>query len=558
MPHHTLKPLLVALLVAFFPLVAQAAAPGAGTILQEIKPDAPPAPLPTGTGLRIEQEGGAQLPQSAPFDVKTIQISGNTLFETETLHALVADGEGKTLTLAQLDKLVSRITDYYHAHGYPLARAVIPAQVIRDGVVVINIIEARYGKISLDNRSRVNDPLLQDTLSPLQNGQPISQLELDHTLLLLTDIPGVVVNATLKPGETVGTSDLLVATAPSPAIIGNAVLDNYGNRYTGRARIGGTVNFIDPLSHGDILSVGGLTSGSRLQYGRISYESLLNGKGTRLGGSYSALRYTLGDTLASLDAHGTAEVGSLWAKHPLIRRRDVNLYGQIQYDRMQLKDRIDTSAIRTDRHLRNWMLSLSGDMQYKLLSDAAINTWSIGWTTGRVGFDDASAQLADAVTTKTEGRFSKVNANLAHLQSLSPENMLYLAVSGQWANTNLDSSEKMVAGGPYSVRAYDVGAVSGDSGYRGTIEFRRNLGFAWQGQWQGVVFADSAHVTINKKVWIAGKNSATLSGIGLGLNWTGPERWSAKAYIATPVGSTPVLVATANSVRGWVQVSKGF
>src|SRR5450759_2666562 len=185
-PHRTSRPLLAALFVAFAPLAAQAAGPvvpDAGSILQQVQPVTPPTPSSTGTGLTIEREGGAKLPPSAPFEVKAIRISGNTLFDTPTLHALVADAEGKNLTLSQLDELAARITDYYHSHGYPLARAIIPAQAIRDGVVNLEIIEARYGKISLDNRSRVNDPLLQDTLSPLQSGQAIGQTELDHALL---------------------------------------------------------------------------------------------------------------------------------------------------------------------------------------------------------------------------------------------------------------------------------------------------------------------------------------------------------------------------------------
>ncbi|WP_092398553.1 ShlB/FhaC/HecB family hemolysin secretion/activation protein [Collimonas sp. OK412] len=557
---YTVTPLLAALLVVFSPLAAQAAAPvipGAGDILKQNQPVMPPAPSSTGTGLTIEAQGGAKLPSSAPFLVQTIRIAGNTQFDTSTLHALVADVEGKTLTLGELGKVVARITDFYHSHGYPLARAIIPAQGIQDGVVDIEVIEARYGKIRLDNSSRVNDPLLAATLSPLQGGQVISQADMDRALLLLSDIPGVAVNATLTPGESVGTSDLLVNARPVPAVMGNVALDNNGNRYTGRARLGGTVNVIDPLHHGDILSVSGLSSGSGMNYGRLAYDTLVSGQGTRIGGSYSALHYRLGGPLSSLDAHGTAQVESLWAKQPLVRSRDVNLYGQIQYDQLQLRDHVDASAIDTDRHLGNWTLSVAGDARDGLLS-GAVSTWSVGLTAGRVGFDNAQAQLADAASASTQGRFTKWNLNLARLQSLSPRDGVYLSFSGQWANANLDASQKMTVGGPYSVRAYDVGAMSGDIGYLGTLELRHDLGAASGGQWQAVAFADSAHVTVNKNTWAAGPNSATLSGAGVGLNWAGPNQWSAKAYLAARIGSVPVLVGSTASVRAWVELSRAF
>jgi len=559
-PRGTRKPLFAALLAACVPLAAQAAdpvPPGAGSILQQVQPAMPPTPSPSGTGLTIEREGGASLPSSAPFLVQSIRIVGTTLFETATLHALVADAEGKSRTLSQLDELATRITSYYHRHGYPLARAVIPAQIIRDGVVRLVIVEARYGRISADNQSRVNAALLQATLAPLQSGQAIGQAGLDHALLLLSDIPGVVVNATLKPGEAVGTSDLLVDITPGVTVSGSIVLDNHGNRFTGRARVGGTLNVINPLHHGDVLTLNGLGSGRGTRYGRIAYESLLNGRGTRLGGAYSALHYSLGEPLAALAAHGTARVRSVWAKHPLVRARDFNLYGQIQYDRLQLRDRIDASANRTDRHLDQSTASLAGDARDEFLS-AGVNAWNAGWTAGRVRFDDAAARLADADGAGTQGRFSKWNASLARLQSLGPANGLYLAFSGQWSNANLDPSQKMTAGGPYTVRAYDTGAVSGDTGYLATIEFRHSLGRHWEGHWEAVAFADSSHVKVNRIVRMAGANSATLSGAGVGLNWSGPDQWIARAFMARRVGSMPVLVANSASVRGWVEIRKGF
>lgn len=559
-PSYALKPLLAALLLALPAMAAQAAgpiAPDAGTILQQIQPALPTTPSPTGTGLTIEPGNGGKLPPSAPFLVKTLQISGNAAFDTATLHGLVADAEGQTLTLSNLGDTVARITEYYRRHGHPLARAVIPAQGIVNGVVRIEIIEARYGQIKLDNRSLVRDPLLQDTLSPVQSGQAITQAELDRSLLLLSDIPGVNVNATLTPGETVGTSNLLVNTNAGPTVSGHGVLDNYGNRYTGRARVGGTLNVINPLHRGDVLTVNALSSGDGLNYGRLGYESLANGNGTRVGASYSALRYNLGEPLAALNAHGTAQVGSLWAKQPIVRKQDVNLYGQVQYDRLQLRDRIDVSATQTDRHLGNLTVSLSGDLRDTLLS-GGMNIWSVGWTSGQVDFDNAAAQAADEATAKTQGGFSKWNANFARLQGLSPKSALYVAFAGQWANGNLDSSAKMSVGGPYSVRAYDTGAISADTGYLSTVEFRYDLGAAWAGQWKAVAFIDSARVTVNKNTWVAGDNSATLSGAGVGLNWAGPNQWNARAYLAKRIGSAPALVASTASIRAWIEISKVY
>lgn len=556
------KPLkiLAALLAAFPVLALSQVVPGAGTMLQQVQPIQSIQPSSAAPALTINPANDAAMSSSAPFSVKALRIQGNTLFDTETLHALVAQAEGQTMPLNQLEAQVGSIPAYYNSQGYPLVRVVIPAQTVRDGIVRVQVIEGRYGNVSLNNSSQVKDGLLQAALAPLVPGKVVSQAELDHALLLLSDVPGVKVNGALKPGQALGATDLAVSTVQSgPAVSGNVVLDNAGNRYTGQARVSGTVFVVNPLQHGDVLSMSVLSSGGNMNYGRLGYDTLVDGKGTHLGGSLSALRYSLGEPLDALKAHGSAQVASLWAKQPLVRSSDVNLYGKVQLDRLQLRDRIDVNASRTDRHLDKLTASLEGDFRDKFLA-GAITSWNLGATVGRVGFDDDIAQSIDAKSARTAGRYTKWNANLARLQGLSMKDSLYLGVAGQWAGSNLDSSQKISVGGPYTVRAYEVGAVSGDNVYTGTIELRHELESSGRNRWQAIAFIDIAHVQINKGVWsgVIGANNATLRGAGLGINWTGAQQWSGKFHIAAPFGARPVLLSGTASTRATVEIGLGF
>jgi hemolysin activation/secretion protein len=528
--------------------------PNAGAILQQNQPSKQPSASSNGTGLSLDKSSANALPASAPFPVSDVQITGNTLFDSATLHALVADVEGKNLTLEQLGDAAARITRYYQEHGYPLARAVIPAQAVRNGVVHLQVIEARYGKIQLDNHSRVDDGLLASILSTLQSGRQIEQQALDHSLLMLSDVPGVITNATLKPGEAVGTSDLGIDANTEQAVTGNISADNYGNRYTGRPRVGGAINFIDLLHHGDVLSLDVLSSGNDMNYGRLSEDILLNGLGTHVGASWSALDYKLGHGLAALGGQGSANVASLWARQTFVRSRGANLYGQLEYDHKRLDDDIDSTAIRTDRHLDEATATLLGDWR----DASGVNSWNLAFTQGHLDFDDAAARLSDATTARTQGSFSKWSTNFNRIQAIGQDDIVYLALSGQWSNTNLDASEKMVAGGLYTVRAYDMGVLSGDHGLLGNIEWRHQLGQVLSGQTQATVFFDSEHITINRTPWVAAPNSATLSGAGVGLNWFGPGQTSIQAAVAAPVGSKPELIGSNKSARAWFALSKMF
>jgi hemolysin activation/secretion protein len=532
-------------------------APGSGTFLQQLQPTAPPVPSSNDSTLNLERQRASELPPSAPFLITRIDISGNTTIQLTTLHALVADAEGLTLTLPQLNARVSRISDYYHHHGYPLARAVIPAQTIRDGVVAVEVIEARYGKVILENQSRVRSELLESTLAPLKSGDIIEQASLDHALLLMSDIPNVNENATLKAGATPGTSDLIVQTTQRNPVTGGITLDDDGNRYTGRTQGSGDLQIDDPLRHGDILNASFLTAGKGLEYGRVLYDVILDGSGTHLGVAYSGLHYLLGDSLAALEGHGTAKAQSLWMQRPLLRTPDLNLYVRWQYDHKRLSDDIDASSIRNDRHLNNLTLTVSGDLRDAWLTGGS-TSWNLQWLAGRVGFDNPIAQQTDADTARTDGAFRLWNAAVTRSQRLTGTDVLSIAISYQRADGNLDESQKLVVGGAQTVRSYDTNALSADSGFLTNVEARHDFSSTRSGQWQGIGFFDLASLTVNQDPWTAGKNQATLRGTGVGLAWTSTARFTARANLGLRLGAAPALVGDSSRVRTWIQLNERF
>ncbi len=533
--------------------------PGAGSLLQSVQPPSLPQPSPSGTGLLLENKPSTPLPPSAPFTVTSIRIIGNTVFDSALLHDLVKDTEGKQLTLEQVGELADRLTDYYQGHNYPLTRAIVPAQTIEGGVVTLQVIEARYGKVVIDNQGGVSDALLGATLSPLRANDMIGQDKLDRSLLLLSDIPGITAQASMQPGQTSGTSDLLVNAAPLPTVTGSASFDNSGSRFTGQERASANLNLSNPLHHGDVLSATLLSAGRDMTFGLMSYETLLNGVGTRVGGSGSALRYVLGDSLSAIGGHGSASVASLWVKQPLVRSQRHNVYAQLQMDSLWLNDIVDTADTQKDRKLLTTALSLNGDMRD--LVPQGLTSWKASMSAGKLSFLNSAAQLADSEAAQTRGNFVKYNVWANHLQNVTAKDSLYVALSGQAANTNLDQSQKMTVGGPASVRAYATGAVSGDNGALMTVELRHLLdGPVWgaEGRWQVMAFVDSARLSINKTPWTSSTNQATLSGGGIGLVWADAKQFTVQLTLAERIGKVPALITNSSKVHAWAVVSKGF
>jgi len=534
------------------------APPDAGSLLRQVQPAAPLQPKPAGSGLKIEQPRAGQMPVTTPFEVLSLRITGNTVVDTATLQALVAEAQGQRLTLTQLDQIVGRITAYYRRAGYLLARAYIPAQTIDNGLVQIEVIEARYGQVQIANRSRVSTDLLSDATAQLAQGAVVAQAELDRALLLLSDIPGVDITATLKPGAAVGSSDLLVAAEPGAEVAASVLLDNQGNRYTGRWRASGQLSWFNPLRRGDILSASLLSSGSGARYGRLGYDTLVTGSGIRIGAVASALDYRLGNSAAALGSHGTAQVGSLWVRQPLLRSADANVYLQAQADRTVLHDRVDVSSLRNDRHLTTGSLVVSVDRADAWLAGGTTAA-SLGLNAGRVAFTDAQANQSDAATARTQRRYTKLSYTLSRQQALGQDDSLRASFSGQWSDGNLDPSEKFASGGPSAVRGYDTGTPTGDAGQLLKLEWRHALHALadWTGgRWQSALFVDHARITVNRRPWVSGNNHANLTGAGVGLAWVGSQGWQARLNVAAPVGSRPSLLAQAErSTRAWADLT---
>lgn len=528
----------------------------AGTQIRQI----PPAPAPEKPAPEIGIQRSPVQPDDGPdgvsIRVNALKLTGQTVYSEAELVAASGFAAGADFNLRQLRKLAARISAYYNERGYFLAQAYLPPQDINTEAVTIAVIEGRYGKIDLNNRSKLRDGTARGVLSGLDSGDIVAIAPLERRLLLLSDIPGVVIRSTFSPGEAVGTSDLAVDIDPGRRVSGSVEADNGGNRFTGAIRFGGSVNVNNPTGHGDLLSVRALASTSGLAYGRAAYQTLL-GKST-IGLAYSHVRYELGREFKSLDADGTADVASLYGSYPLIRSRRANLYAVGALDAKFFEDRIRSTATDTERRAQVLSLGLSGN-HLDNVGGGGSNTYSIGVSLGELDIRSAADRATDQATARSDGSYQKLQASVGREQNVAGPLSVYVAARGQLAANNLDSSEKMQLGGPYAVRAYPEGEAYGDQGYVATAEARVLLPpFALPGRLQLIGFVDVGAIRLAKNPWFTGPNTAHRSGVGAGLNWTAPDNFLAQTYYAHKLGGRPSALYNDGDGRFWFRIVKFF
>jgi len=540
--------------------LAAPALPDAGQFTRELQPAPNATPAPGEAPLRVQSISAAPSPdRQMRLNVQSIQVQDSTVFAASELQALVRDLQGGEHSLAELVAGADRISAYYHARGYLLAHAYLPAQNIQHGAIVIKVLEGALGQQHINNQSRLTNASANRYLASITPGQALQADAVNRALLLLTDTPGVGgVSGQLQPGTSVGSSDLQINLAPAPAYTAAASLDNYGTSYTGVYRASADLGLNSPLGRGDLLSARLLDSAG-LTYARAAYQLPLGANGWTLGTSLSNTTYQLGSSFVALQAHGSASDASVFLSYPWLRSPQSNLLGTLSWDSKALDDQTGNPPSETDKRISEITFGLSANWQDTHYSGGVSNA-DLSLAVGNLNMDPASLALDAAPgSAQSQGNFAKFNYNLNRLQNLGAKDSLALVLQGQLANKNLASSEKFELGGANAVRAYPLGEGSGDEGVLGSVEWRHRL----LETLQSVVFYDAGTATINRNPYIANDstaNSRSIAGAGLGL-YAQYQRLQLKTSLAWPTvggASTADPVSSNQNPHLWLLLTLGL
>ncbi|MFH1020787.1 MAG: ShlB/FhaC/HecB family hemolysin secretion/activation protein [Pseudomonadota bacterium] len=475
-------------------------------IVPEVHPPAPPRPAPPADERRVR--------------IDRFTITGNTIFSEEELRNLILDREGTELTLTEIYGLADRLTEFYQAHGYSLTTVTVPAQRMLDGVLRLEVVEGRVGKLVFEGNQRYDDAFLTRQLDLLDPGTILRFADLEGEVLLLNDLPGLVARSVLLPGEEYGTTDINLRMEEKP-VAASAVLDNSGRKVIGQWRLGADFTINNPLQFGDVLGLGYTHSQSNLlRQGRFSYGFPVLPDGSRMNLSYSRAEYDVGKEFAALDITGTSETARIQFSHPFLRSRRKNL-----------------SATVGAAHVRG-----QSDMMALPMSDDEISFLEAGLNyslrNGSGGLTSLSGQVATNFRSNTDGSDSnalpprlELHGDYEHLfgQGWSA----FLRGEAVLSNDSLPDSNKYGLGGPASVRGFVSSQIRGDQGTMGSFEIRRGLSLA-PADLLLRTFVDTGKVYYEIPL-ADGSDSDTLASAGIGMTVSFTGKYILDLQWATPI-----------------------
>ena len=527
---------------------------------QELKKDAnvlPPTDAP-------RAPAGAEGPTLL---VKGFQVTGNTIFPTDELLALVQPWVGKEAGTDQLLDAAEAIKNRYKDAGFFLTQVFVPAQEVPNGVVTLRVLEARIGETHAEvTTQRVSPQIVDGYMKLLPKGSAVTEQSVERPLLLLNDLPGVKVSSVLRPGAETGEADLLVKVVDEGRTFGgDGYVDNAGNESTGEVRVGADLVANGLLGQGESWTLGGLASehnGVDLVRGGVTAP--VGPYGTKATVSATYLHYNvLGSALKSLDADGYAAVGSLNVQHPVIRSRNFNLFAVGGGDLKAVDDRTQGGANHDKRDIVVGHLGVTGDFRDEHFG-GSLNSFTLTLNAGDNKIKTASELTKDNDPVgghKTSGAFEHVDGDYQRLQAITDTTSVLLSMRGQIAFQNLDTSEKSSLGGPRGVRAYAVGDGVGDDLFQGTLELRQRVP-AWtlfNAPFVLSAFVDGGRVKdFHDPLTTDTDNLHTLGGYGVGLNMTSRDDFQLRLDIARRINKSDLAGSDNRKTRAWASLQKWF
>lgn len=491
---------------------------------------------------------------SDTLEVNEINVIGSTVFEASDLAPVLDKYSHQTLTFEQLQEAAAEIAAMYHKEGYLLVKVYIPEQKFEDNNARISVMEGTLGDVVIKgDHPFYSDKFIRKHFASIKEKNIYDQKLLERALLTLNDYPKLTVTAMLKPGSTLGTSDLEVVANNSRPLTFTLDYNNYGSKYTGKNRFGITADAGNLVVEGSRLVVRGVTSDrpDSLVFGNLDFSIPVNSKGTRMGITAQAGNFDVGEDLAVLNITNEIRGGGIYVTHPIIRLKKETLNMRLGFDIKNSEQKILNQLASEDK-----IRSISAGLGYETYDESGRTFLNVGvdWGLGDFlgGMEDNYYYTS---RTNADGKFAKLTASVMRLQQFNDSFYVVLRGNGQYSNDSLVSSELFTIGGANSVRGYNWGQNSGDSGFNTTAELRYSPHPDYKEALQLLAFVDYGWVKVATPA-VGQDTTVDLTGAGLGTRIKLPHKVDLSVDVGFPL--SPSRSSEGKDVHVYVSGSVKF
>lgn len=455
--------------------------------------------LPSLRGLIVQTPGENLVPQPG-------QIQAGQLPAASDLTARLEPHLSEPLTQDGLAFLIELILSHYDAQGYPVVDVVVPEQDISAGILTLEVIKGRVGKVGLQKTKYFNAALLGRGIH-LKSGQLIESKKLQRDLDWLGRNPFRQTSLFATPGDQPAVGDFLIGLKEERPWRVYTGYHNLGADVVGEDRFSAGVNWGNAFGQDHLFSYQ-FTTGSDLGDFRahaFSWEIPLHQSHYFV--RFSGARADVQSSESGIDSEGGYREISVALGRPLDRwhalKQEVSLalewknidnfasFGEVslpgaEVDLLQLH-----LAYRADGEQWGGRLNLSGDVIF---------------SPGKNSTSDFQQFREGA-----DSQYALLRASTRWQRNIWNDWTLKLSFLGQYSPDKLLPSEQLGLGGFETIRGYSEREFLADSGYAFSAEVGSPVISLKSLNLQPVAFLDQGIG------WRHGEGSNSLSGAGLGL-----------------------------------------
>ncbi len=440
------------------------------------------------------------------------------------------------VSLRDLYTILTEIDVLFDAR-HVVGRAVLPVQDVENGVLHIQIVEGRVGRVTVAHK-RQPLPIFerQNELVSIRRpfadrfvrknfyfpqGSVLNTKTLEEEILKFNRKYRTQLLAELEPGEMLGSSNLkLTALAPQP-VSGGYYVDNSGRESSGKIRNGAFVQLQDILG-ADESFFASYDETAGTSYLTMFGEAPVTSFGTSLEMSYDyGAPQTIYGPFADLNITGTSRRYRPGVRQLIFnsenRKTDLSLLVE-NYESHTWFD----GFLNYHEKLTGYTIGLSDLYRTKY----SVQYFSFGWQLGNSGYMTGNLPPDDY----RYDHFHILQSSWTKIWYPNKCWTFLAKANGQWALTPLTQSRIFQIGGMATVRGIAEGLMTGDSGYYLNFEGRRHLfDVGNKGRIEAFGFFDQGGV-FHRDQPVSTSPSDFLFSIGAGLNMT----WS--RYVTATVG----------------------
>ncbi|VAX37314.1 hypothetical protein MNBD_UNCLBAC01-362 [hydrothermal vent metagenome] len=458
--------------------------------------------------------------------IKSITVTESQILLPESITSITQDYIGKKISIKDLYAIVEQINGLYKVKGVISAKAILPPQSIKDGVIDIQLIEAKVYKINIEGNNSTRFSFIRDRIE-LTAQDLLDIKKLERNLIRFNSLYDVKLRTALSPGEEVGTTNIDITAQEPPKYSALTFVDNAGREEIGLYRIGGYATHRSVFGLRDAMTIGVVVSeGTRNLF--TSYEIPVSTKGTKVGISFDYSNTNLvSGVLQDINVEGDFFNVSIFANHPIITGEKMTVKGLVSFNWKK-----STNAFENLFTFEGKVYSLAGGVDGVLFLDKGY-VYNRHMLTG--SFNDFS---------NGDRTFLRYNGDLDWQSSWYKNVRLGVKGKLQLASDELiPSSEQFQLGGVSSIRGYPEGMLVGDNGYAFMTQI--SIPVEWMNKipkvknFRSFVFTDFGQIFILVNDAVINQNQDFIAGVGGGISYDFWKNLSGKVTLGVPIVSHP-------------------